>query len=107
MVDQSHNLKNKIEETIQTANNAQELFAKASLVDHERLAHSQKNGELIDAEEILRESFFADVRPAIREWRKSKGLAEDPLRAFRESGYTRRAEKERAERNKGAVASYA
>jgi hypothetical protein len=30
MVDQSHNLKNKIEETIQTSNNAQELFVKAA-----------------------------------------------------------------------------
>ncbi len=107
MVDQSHNLKNKIEETIQTANNAQELFAKASLVDHEKLAGLQTKGELIDAEETLREAFFADVRPLIREWRKSKGLPEDPLIAFRESGYLQRAEKERAEKNKNSVSSYA
>ncbi|MFN7997389.1 MAG: TIM barrel protein [Bryobacteraceae bacterium] len=107
MVDQSHNLKNKIEETIQTSNNAQEMFAKAALVDHEKLAAFQKKGELIDAEESLREAFFADVRPALREWRKSKGLPEDPMAAFRESGYLQRAEKERAEKNRGAVASYA
>jgi L-rhamnose isomerase / sugar isomerase len=107
MVDQSHNLKNKIEETIQTANNAQELFAKASLVDHAKLAGRQAKGELIDAEETLREAFFGDVRPLIREWRKSKGLPEDPLAAFRESGYLRRAEKERAERNQSSVSSYA
>ena len=107
MIDQSHNLKNKIEETIQTSNNAQELFAKASLVDHERLAACQRKGELIDAEETLREAFFADVRPLLREWRKSKGLPEDTISAFRESGYLRKAEKERAERNQGAVSSYA
>jgi len=107
MVDQSHNLKNKIEETIQTANNAQELFAKASLVDHEKLARWQTKGELIGAEETLREAFFADVRPLMREWRKSKGLPEDPLAAFRESGYLQRAEKERAERNQNSVSSYA
>jgi L-rhamnose isomerase / sugar isomerase len=107
MVDQSHNLKNKIEETIQTANNAQELFAKASLVDHAKLAGRQAKGELIDAEETLREAFFGDVRPLIREWRKSKGLPEDPLAAFRESGYMQRAEKERAERNQSSVSSYA
>jgi L-rhamnose isomerase/sugar isomerase len=107
MVDQSHNLKNKIEETIQTANNAQELFAKASLVDHAKLAVRQGKGELIDAEETLREAFFADVRPVIREWRKSKGLPEDPLTAFRESGYLQRAERERAERNQNSVSSYA
>jgi L-rhamnose isomerase/sugar isomerase len=47
------------------------------------------------------------VRPLMREWRKSKGLPEDPLAAFRESGYLQRAEKERAERNQNSVTSYA
>jgi len=107
MVDQSHNLKNKIEETIQTANNAQELFARASLVNHEKLAGRQIKGELIDAEETLREAFFADVRPLIQEWRRSKRLPEDPLAAFRDSGYLQRAEKDRAERNQSSVSSYA
>jgi L-rhamnose isomerase/sugar isomerase len=107
MVDQSHNLKNKIEETIQTANNAQELYVKAAIVDHARLRDEQMKCNLVDAEECLREAFFADVRPVIAEWRKSKGLPADPLDAFRQSGYTQKAEKERAERNRGAVASYA
>ena len=107
MIDQSHNLKNKIEEMIQTAVTAQELYAKAALVDHEKLADYQMKGHLIDGEECLKAAFATDVRPAIREWRKSKGLAEDPLQAFRASGYTQRAERERGARNKGAVASYA
>ena len=107
MVDQSHNLKNKIEETIQTANNAQELYVKAAIVDHERLRSHQMKCNLVDAEECLREAFFADVRPVIADWRRSKGLPADPLDAFRQSGYTERAEKERGERNQGAVASYA
>ncbi|HXM01179.1 MAG TPA: hypothetical protein VN939_01160, partial [Chthoniobacterales bacterium] len=46
----------------------------------------------------LREAFFTDVRPALMEWRKSRGLAADPLRAFRESGYVARIAKERKER---------
>jgi len=107
MVDQSHNLKNKIEETIQTANNAQELFAKAALVDHDKLASYQEDGELIDAEETLREAFFTDVRPLLREWRAAKGLAADPMAAFRASGYLQEAERERGERNRRAVSSYA
>jgi L-rhamnose isomerase/sugar isomerase len=77
------------------------------LVDHEKLTHHQKKGELIDAEECLKAAFASDVRPAIKEWRKSKGVAEDPLQAFRASGYSARAEKERGAKNKGAVASYA
>ncbi len=107
MVDQSHNLKNKIEETIQTSNNAQEMFAKAALVDHEKIAAHQMKGDLIDAEETLRDAFFTDVRPLLREWRRSKGLPEDPMAAFRESGYLQKAERDRAEKNRGAVASYA
>ncbi len=107
MVDQSHNLKNKVEETIQTANTAQELYVKAALVDHARLVAHQAKAELVDAEECLRAAFFADVRPVLQEWRKSKGLAADPLAAHRESGYTAHAEAERGARNRGAVASYA
>jgi L-rhamnose isomerase/sugar isomerase len=107
MVDQSHNLKPKIEEMIQTASMAQELFAKAALVDLERLAHFQSHAELIDAESCLQSAFSTDVRPAIREWRRAKGLAENPLEAFRSSGYLARAARDRAERNRSGVSSYA
>jgi L-rhamnose isomerase/sugar isomerase len=107
MIDQSHNLKPKIEEMIQTASVAQELFAKAALVDLQKLAYYQSHSELIDAEECLKDAFATDVRPAIREWRKSKGLAEAPLEAFRETGYVERASRERAERNRLSVSSYA
>jgi L-rhamnose isomerase/sugar isomerase len=107
MIDQSHNLKGKIEEMIQTAVTAQELYAKATLVDHESLACHQQKCELVDAEECLKAAFSTDVRPVIREWRRSKGLPEDPLGAFRESGYMQRIERERAERNQAAGGSYA
>jgi L-rhamnose isomerase/sugar isomerase len=107
MVDQSHNLKGKIEEMIQTVITAQELYAKAALVDHAQLAVHQAKCELVDAEELLKAAFHADVRPAMEEWRKSKGLAADPLKAFRESGYIARVSRERAAKNRGAVASYA
>ncbi len=107
MIDQSHNLKNKIEEMVQTAVTAQELYAKAVLVDHEKLAGYQAKGELIDAEECLKQAFSTDVRPALREWRRGKGLPEDPLQAFRASGYLERAARERGVKNQGAVASYA
>jgi L-rhamnose isomerase / sugar isomerase len=107
MIDQSHNLKPKIEEMIQTALAAQELFAKAALVDHEALARHQANCSLVDAEECLKEAFYADVRPSLIEWRRSKGLPDDPMAAFRTSGYLARISRERAERNAAAVTSYA
>src|SRR5262249_23690449 len=69
MIDQSHNLKGKIEAMIQTVCVAQELYAKAALVDHDALAAAQRRTDLVRAEGILQDAFATDVRPAIREWR--------------------------------------
>jgi L-rhamnose isomerase/sugar isomerase len=107
MVDQSHNLKGKVEAMIQTVVTAQELYARAALVDHAQLAKHQQTCSLVDAEETLRSAFWQDVRPAIREWRKSHNLPEDPMKAFRESGYLERITKSRAEKNATTTASYA
>jgi L-rhamnose isomerase/sugar isomerase len=107
MVDQSHNLKGKIEEAIQTVTMAQQLFAKAALVDHKELSHAQNNCDLVVAESMLQDAFNIDVRPVIHEWRDSKGLPRDPLKAFLESGYIERITKERAARNSQNISSYA
>jgi L-rhamnose isomerase / sugar isomerase len=107
MVDQSHNLKGKIEEAIQTVCMAQQLFAKAALVDHKELSQAQRKCDLVAAESLLQDAFNIDVRPVIQEWRVSKGLPRDPLKAFLESGYMERITKERAVRNSQNVSSYA
>jgi L-rhamnose isomerase/sugar isomerase len=107
MIDQSHNLKGKIEAMIQSVTVAQELYAKAALVNHGALAAHQSVCDLVDAEECLKSAFFADVRPAIVDWRKSKGLPEDPMAEFRGSGYLERITAERGARNRDSVASYA
>lgn len=107
MVDQSHNLKGKIEAMIQTVCTAQELYARAALVDHERLAKLQQSCSLVDAEETLRGAFWLDTRDVLADWRKSKGLPMDPLRAFRESGYVERVTQERKDKNLGASSGYA
>jgi L-rhamnose isomerase/sugar isomerase len=107
MVDQSHNLKGKIEAMIQTVTMAQQLFAKAALVDLAKLRTAQKSCDPVRAESLLQDAFATDVRPAIQEWRASKGLPKDPMEAFRESGYLERITKERAARNSQNVSSYA
>lgn len=107
MVDQSHNLKPKMEAMIQTVSAAQELYAKASLVDREKLAVLQQKCDLVSAEECLRSAFWQDVRPLVEEWRKQRSLPADPLAAFRESGYLERITKERGQANMDAVSTYA
>jgi L-rhamnose isomerase / sugar isomerase len=107
MIDQSHNIKGKMEAMVQTVMTAQELYLKAALVDRKRLAELQSAAKTVEAEECLRGAFWTDVRPALREWRANKGLPENPLEALRESGYVGRIEQERKERNAMLSASYA
>jgi L-rhamnose isomerase/sugar isomerase len=107
MIDQSHNLKGKIEAMIQTVTVAQELFSKAALVDDRELAAAQKNCDLVRAESLLQDAFATDVRPMIQEWRGSKGLPKNPMEAFHQSGYLERITGERASRNSPSASSYA
>jgi L-rhamnose isomerase/sugar isomerase len=107
MIDQSHNIKGKLEAMVQTVMAAQEFLAKAALVDRDRLAELQAAAKTVEAEECLRDAFWTDVRPLLKEWRAGRGLPPDPLRALRESGYLQRVERERRERNSALSGSYA
>ncbi len=106
MIDQSHNLKGKMEAMVQTVATAQELWLKSALVDRGRLEELQDECELVAAEELFREAFWYDVRPLLRAWREARGLPLDPLAALAQSGYVQRITAERG--NKMApVSSYA
>ena len=106
MIDQSHNLKGKIEAMVQTVVTAQELYLKAALVDREQLSELQQSCDLVAAEELFRGAFWQDVRPMAAAWREAHGLPVDPLAALHTSGYVERAAKERGSRSL-AVSSYA
>ncbi len=100
MIDQSHNEKPKIEATIQTVVMAQELFAKAAIVDHDALRRAQAKNNVVDAELILKKAFFTDVSPAIAAWRRANQLPADPLAEHRRTGYARAAAADRRARRK-------
>ena len=107
MIDQSHNLKGKMEAMIQSVVTAQELYARAALIDFDRLAELQDACRLVEAEETFRSAFWTDVRPAIRGWRERRGLAADPLKELAASGYVERTARERGARNRQSTATYA
>jgi L-rhamnose isomerase/sugar isomerase len=107
MIDQSHNLKGKVEAMVQTVVMAQELFAKAALVDYEKLASQQQSCDLVAAEETFRGAFWTDVRPAVKEWRQARKLPAEPLSALKQSGYVETISAERGARNAKSVSSYA
>jgi L-rhamnose isomerase / sugar isomerase len=106
MIDQSHNLKGKLEAMVQTVLTAQELYLKAAMIDRERLAELQQSCELVAAEELYRGAFWCDVRPLTRAWREAKGLPADPLETLHSSGYVERVAAERMKRG-SPVGSYA
>jgi L-rhamnose isomerase/sugar isomerase len=107
MIDQSHNLKGKVEAMIQTVVTAQELYAKAALVDQTLLEELQDSCQLVEAEEAFRGAFWEDVRPVVAEWRTAKGLAADPMAALRADGYVEKITAERKEKNAKGASSYA
>ena len=98
MIDQSHNLKPKVEAMIQTAMFAQELYAKSVLIDFEMLHSHRAAGKIVDAERLYQDAFATDVRPALSLWREGRGLAVDPLTAHRDSGYDVKASQDRTRR---------
>jgi len=107
MIDQSHNIKPKIEAMIETVVTAQEYFTKAMLVDHAAAAAARERDDVVMAERALKDAFATDVRPFLAEYRVSRRLPADPLDAFRQSGYLARAAAERGPRKPKAAGSYA
>jgi len=87
MIDQSHNVEGKIDAMVQSAMNIQTAYAKALLVDEPRLAAAQAEGDVLGAHRVLLEAFETDVRPLLGTLRRSLGVDEDPVAAFRSGGF--------------------
>ena len=87
MIDQSHNLKPKVEASIQSVCNLQTAYAKALIVDWTALAAAQAAGEIIDAEQTLQRAYETDVNPLLEQVRIELGRDPNPLEAYRKSGY--------------------
>jgi L-rhamnose isomerase / sugar isomerase len=87
MIDQSHNIEGKIDAMVLSVMNIQTAYAKALLVDQERLGLLQAEGDVLGAHRILLEAFETDVRPLLARLRREAGVDPDPFAAFRAGGY--------------------
>jgi L-rhamnose isomerase/sugar isomerase len=87
MLDQCHNIEDKIPGQIRSVLNVQEMTARALLVDRAALSEAQLAGDVLAAHGILMDAFYTDVRPMLAGWREERGLPADPMRAYAESGY--------------------
>ncbi|MDR6910713.1 L-rhamnose isomerase/sugar isomerase [Rhodococcus fascians] len=95
MLDQCHNVEAKIPGQIRSVLNVQEMTVRAALVDTEALTAAQESGDVLGANEIFMDAFYTDVRPVLAEWRESRGLPAEPMRAFADSGYQQKIETDR------------
>ena len=95
MLDQCHNVEEKIPGQIRSVLNVQEMTARALLVDSDALTKAQEAGDVLGANGILMDAFYTDVRADLAGWRESRGLPGDPMRAFAESGYQAKINAER------------
>jgi L-rhamnose isomerase/sugar isomerase len=102
MIDESHNLKDPLEDLIQATDTIQHALALALCVNRPDLADAQQANDPARAAEVLHRAYRSDVRPLVAEARRRNGAALDPLATFRAVGYRAATV---AERGTGAVAT--
>jgi L-rhamnose isomerase/sugar isomerase len=95
MLDQCHNVEEKIPGQIRSVLNVQEMTARALLVDQPALEAAQRGGDVLKANAVLMDAFYTDVRPHLATWRESRGLPPDPMAGYAASGYGARIVRER------------
>ncbi|WP_286793647.1 L-rhamnose isomerase [Microbacterium sp. UBA3394] len=95
MLDQCHNIEDKIPGQIRSVLNVQEMTARALLVDREALDAAQAANDVLAANAVFMDAFYTDVRPALAQWRESRGLPADPMAAYAASGYQQKIVAER------------
>jgi len=95
MLDQCHNVEDKIPGQIRSVLNVQEMTARALLVDADALAAAQQAGDVLGSNAIFMDAFYTDVRPDLAQWREARGLPADPMKAYAESGYQKTIETDR------------
>jgi L-rhamnose isomerase/sugar isomerase len=83
MIDASHNIKDPMEDLIQSLEAIREAYAKALLIDHYELKAAQEAHDVVACQEILQGAYRTDVRPLLERARLEKGGALNPLKTYR------------------------
>ena len=83
MIDASHNVKDPLEDLIQSLEAIQEAYAKALLVNQDALKTAQLNNDVVKCQEILQDAYRTDVRPLLAKARVDLGGALNPIQAYR------------------------
>lgn len=95
MLDQCHNIEGKLAAVIYSVMNCQEAYAKSLIVPRAALADAQRRGDVLGAHRLLSDAYRSDVRPLLAQVRREQGIAEDPIAAYKASGYEQKIARER------------
>jgi len=98
MIDASHNLKDPLEDLLQSVEAIKMAYAQALLVDQERLEEAREKNDVTTAQEILQNAYRTDVRSLIAQARLSSGGALEPIPLYRESKIRERLIKQRGQK---------
>jgi L-rhamnose isomerase/sugar isomerase len=99
MIDASHNIKDPLEDILQSLEAILIAYAQALLVDQEKLKEAQNNNDVVLCQEILQDAYRTDVRPLIAQARINIGGAINPLGAYRKFNIRKKLIKERGTHN--------
>lgn len=84
MIDASHNVKDPLEDLLQSVEAIMIAYAQALLVNQVTLNEARSLNDVVQAQEILQNAFRTDVRPIVAEARKRAGGSLNPTAMFRE-----------------------
>src|SRR5690606_38653343 len=87
MLDQCHNVEDKIPGQIRSVLHVQEMTARALPGDQDALTAAHRSGHVLAAGPVCTDGLCTVVRPALAEWRESRGMDADPMAAYAASGY--------------------
>lgn len=100
MIDASHNVKDPLEDLLQSVEAIMLSYAQALTVDRVQLNAAQEANDVVKAQEILQNTFRTDLRPLIAEARLRSGAALNPLQFFRDQQVRAQLIKERGANTK-------
>lgn len=84
MIDASHNVKDPLEDLLQSVEAINKSYAQALLIDRKKLSEARQDNDPVAAQECLQEAFQTDVRPLLREARIRASAAANPIGLFRD-----------------------
>jgi L-rhamnose isomerase/sugar isomerase len=85
MIDASHNVKDPLEDLLQSVEAIMLAYAQALIVDRKKLVAAQDSNDTVVAQEVLQSAFRTDLRPIVAEARLRAGGALDPIKCFRDA----------------------